>query len=428
MPPFVDTSKSPPPAITPEPPETPHATAADATQLKVGMLLGSVAPTAGGVAACVRALALALHAPSSHRVEVFSLSTGGESPTPEGWEPLSLSLSPVAGPRAFGYAPALARAIDDATLDLLHVHGLWMYPSVAARRWGAARHAPYLVSPHGMLDPWALANSGWKKDIAARLYERSHLNDAACIHALCEAERAAIRAFGLRNPICVIRNGVAAAPHDAATEPRGRAVWRRDLPAGARIMLFLGRLTPKKGLTNLIRAWDAFLRRQPAGSAPWHLAIAGWGADSYVDGLKALAAGLDHGASIHFIGAQHDAAKEATFAASDAFVLPSVSEGLPMAILEAWQHGLPVVLTPQCNLPEGVAHGAALCAMPDVDSLTAALVELAGWPDARRRAMGEAGLGLAHRHFSWPAVAAEFTRVYDWLVRGGTRPGCIDLW
>ncbi|MBS7695928.1 MULTISPECIES: glycosyltransferase [unclassified Chelatococcus] len=393
--------------------------------LKVGMLLGSIAPTAGGVAACVQALGLALQAPTvSHRIEVFSLADRDRSHDLNGWGALPVQLSKTTGPRGFGYAPGLSAAMAAADLDVLHVHGLWMYPSVAARRWGAARCAPYIVSPHGMLDPWALANSGWKKEIATRLYERAHLTNAACIHALCDAELEAIRAFGLRNPVCVIRNGVTA----PTSRPAERPAWRAALPADAHVLLFLGRLTPKKGLTNLIRAWSAFKERAGTRASSWHLALAGWGADSYVTGLRSLAAHLGLDASVHFIGPQHDAAKEATFYACDAFVLPSVSEGLPMAILEAWQHGLPVLMTPQCNLPEGVSHGAAIAVMPDVDSLTASLVDLAAWPPARLAAMGDAGRKLAVEHFSWPAVAKEFSAVYRWICTDGDRPDCIDVW
>ncbi|CAH1668150.1 glycosyltransferase [Chelatococcus asaccharovorans] len=403
-----------------------HATPLSApAALKVGMLLGSIAPTAGGVAACVQALGLALHArPMSHRVEVFSLAGGDGSRRLGGWGALPVTLSQTRGPRSFGYAPGLSAAMATADLDVLHVHGLWMYPSVAARRWGAARHAPYIVSPHGMLDPWALANSGWKKEIAARLYERAHLTEAACIHALCGAELAAIRAFGLRNPVCVIRNGVTAPTRGVADRP----LWRASLPADARILLFLGRLTPKKGLTNLIRAWSAFRQRAGTRASAWHLVIAGWGADGYVAGLRSLTADLGLGSSVHFIGPQHDAAKDATFDASDAFILPSVSEGLPMAILEAWQHGLPVLMTPQCNLPEGIAHGAGIAVMPDIDSLTAGLADLASWPPSRLAAMGHAGRALVAAHFSWPAVAEDFSAVYEWICRGGVRPGCVDIW
>jgi poly(glycerol-phosphate) alpha-glucosyltransferase len=411
---------SQPAILTPPPPANDRA----AEHVSVGMLVGSVSRTAGGVGECLRALSRALHAPPFCRIEVFSLTDRDVNQDLPAWAPVPVTLGTVAGPASFGFAPEMARAVDRASVDLLHVHGLWMYPSVLARRWAARTRAPYVVSPHGMLDPWALANSGWKKKVAARLYELDHLRNAACLHALCAAELEAIRAFGLKNPVCVIPNGIAPVEAAAAEPP----VWRHALPRQAKILLFLGRVTPKKGLVNLIRAWDAVRRQHQPDMSPWHLVIAGWSADGHAAELESLTASLGLGGSVHFVGPQHGAAKDATLSAADAFVLPSVSEGLPMAVLEAWACGLPVLMTPQCNLPEGFACGAALSTLPGADSLATGLAALCGLSDEERQAIGRAGLTLTREQFTWPAVAAEFAAVYRWLTSGGPRPSSIDLY
>ena len=96
----------------------------------------------------------------------------------------------------------------NADLDVLSVHGLWKYCSVGSQRWHRRTGRPYVVHPHGMLEPWALRNAMWKKRVAALLYENQHLHGAACLRALSEAEAESIRSYGLRNPICVIPNGV----------------------------------------------------------------------------------------------------------------------------------------------------------------------------------------------------------------------------
>ena len=131
------------------------------------------------------------------------------------------------GPRAFGYAPELSRALDAARLDLVHTHGLWMYPSVAAAwRWATRWKRPLVVSPHGMLEPWAVRNSAWKKRIAGWLFENRHLRRAACLHALNDAEYEAIRAYGLTNPVAVIPNGVDLP--EPGGSPRAARVGRRS--------------------------------------------------------------------------------------------------------------------------------------------------------------------------------------------------------
>ena len=83
-----------------------------------------------------------------------------------------------------------------------------MYPSLASRRWSRRVCRPYLVSPHGMLDPWAVRHAAWKKRVAGWWFENAHLAGAACLHALTASEARAIRAYGLTNPICVVPNGV----------------------------------------------------------------------------------------------------------------------------------------------------------------------------------------------------------------------------
>jgi poly(glycerol-phosphate) alpha-glucosyltransferase len=152
------------------------------------------------------------------------------------WGGIDTTVMPVLGPRAFGYAPGLLKTLQLKEPDLVHVHGLWMYPSLAVVRW-SRRSKPYVVSPHGMLDSWALKNSGWKKQVAAAVYENRHLHGAACLHALNQEEAKAIRAYGLRNPICVIPNGI-----DLPER------WEEPAERETHTLLYLGRLHTKKGL------------------------------------------------------------------------------------------------------------------------------------------------------------------------------------
>src|SRR5437868_1254923 len=122
----------------------------------------------------------------------------------------------------------------------------WM--TVGSQRWHRQTGRPYVVHSHGMLEPWALRNAMWKKRVAALLYENQHLRGAACLRALSEAEAQSIRSYGLRNPICVIPNGVDL-PDLNESNPRTQS-------ANQKTLLYLGRLHPKKNISNLIRAWN----------------------------------------------------------------------------------------------------------------------------------------------------------------------------
>jgi glycosyltransferase involved in cell wall biosynthesis len=137
------------------------------------------------------------------------------------------------------------------------------------------------------------------------------------------------------------------------------ATWRSNLPEEAKVLLYLGRLHLKKGLANLLQAWSEVRRAGGEAAQNWYLVIAGWDQDGHQASLEAITLQRNIGDTVHFIGPQFGLDKDAAFRSSDAFVLPSLSEGMPLAVLEAWAHGLPVLMTPHCNLPEGFARGAA---------------------------------------------------------------------
>jgi glycosyltransferase involved in cell wall biosynthesis len=392
-------------------------------RMKIGILTGSVSRSAGGTYEAVRCLAGELHRQPATEVSVFGLKDAEFETDLPAWGSIPVAAFPVRGPRSFGYASDLYSAIRNAPIDLLHVHGLWMYTSVAACLWQRDTGAPRVISPHGMLDPWALANAGWKKKLATLLYEGRHLRRGACIHALSNAEAVAIRAFGLLNPICVIPNGV--------TPPEGPApkipAWRRNLPANAKILLYLGRIHPKKGLRNLLLAWAEAQRSGHPSAREWYLILAGWDQGGHREELESLSAELDFGTTVRFIGSQFNDDKEAAYAAADAFILPSYSEGLPVVVLEAWAHRLPVLMTAECNLHDGFKARAALRVDPELQSIAQALVLLFSLSTEQRRAMGEEGFRLISEQFTWSRVTADMGSVYGWLLGIGPRPECVQM-
>lgn len=147
-------------------------------------------------------------------------------------------------------APALDRVLASRELDVLHQHGLWQYPSIAASRWRKRTGRPVVISPHGMLDPRALNNSSWKKRLARVLFEDRNLSGAACLHALNHEELRAFRDLGLRNPVAVVPTGVyLRSAEGPPPDPDFLSVDHR------KALLFLGRIHPKKGLAETLMAW-----------------------------------------------------------------------------------------------------------------------------------------------------------------------------
>ena len=344
---------------------------------------------------------------------------GGDDGADDGIDGIDVTVLPAFGPAAFKIAPGLGRTLAASGCDIVHTHGLWTWASAAAAAWARRPGRVLVVSPHGMLDGWALARSAARKRVALALFERQHLSRAAVIHALTAAEAAAIRAAGCAAPIAVVPNGIdlpALAParrqhHAAGTDPR-------------RVLLFLGRLHPKKGVEALIGGWAKAVARDPALAAGWRLEITGWDDGGHLAGYRAAAGRTGAAASITVTGPVHGAAKAAAYARAGAFILPSVSEGLPMTILEAWSHGLPVFATAACNIPDGFAADAAIVIERDPDAIATTLV--AALSDPRRlAATAAAGRRLAAERYAWAPIAARWRAIYAWAA--GRAPPPPDI-
>ena len=364
-------------------------------------------------------------------IEVHALDTSGTDIPSQGIEP---QLHAISGRFPFPHSADMRKSLARDGIDLMHVHGLWSFPSLAVPKIGMTTGAPWIISPHGMLDPWALQNSRWKKQIARLLFENRHLEKASCLHALCESEAESIRSIGLTNPICTIPNGVQL-PNISRTETQ------REI--GPNLLLFLGRLHPKKGLENALRAWRSLETSRRAG---WNFVIAGWDQGGHEAELKDLCDELEivwndqnqgtefldrlmsatgSESQVFFPGPFFGNEKARLLQSANAFILPSFSEGLPMAVLEAWAYELPVVLTKHCNLEIGLEYNAAISVETEPISISNGLDELFSLSDAQRSSMGKAGRDLVANHFSWDSVAKDMIGVYEWIIGGGPAPPCV---
>lgn len=306
----------------------------------------------------------------------------------------------------------------DPAATLLHLHGLWRRPTRRALRWQRDGF-PRVIAPHGMLDPGALAISRRRKQLVWRLWERRALASADCLQALCPAEAAAIRSLLPRVPIALIPNGVGLPARPSAPPP-----WLDRVPAGEPVLLFLGRFHRKKGIEPLLTAWQAVAAA--ARRSGWWLALVGYGDDGALAERVAVAQARGDLQRLLVLGPLFGADKEAALSAASAFVLPSRSEGLPMAALEAMAHRRPCLLSGACNLPQAFTAGAALPAEPNPAALAAALQRLFALSPAERAAMGAAGEALVRQQFSWPEVAEQTRQLYGWILGGGTPPGFVE--
>lgn len=391
---------------------------------RVTHVTASVSTLGGGIPEALSALASAQVSLSLEVNAIGHLDAGTKIPK---WTGHHLSALPAKAVPQITWAPKMRKALIEQSPSLIHTHGLWTQASITACRFATSHRVPYLVSPHGMLDEWALSRSRLKKRVAARLFENRHLKNASCLHALCHSEAQSFRNYGIKGPVAVVPNGVDL-PDDHLRD--------NHLRDGRKTLLFLGRIHPKKGLANAIHAFAK------AGIAQdWQFVIAGWDQNHHLRELKQLCgeqkistreipldqflADEETSGDVLFVGPAFNKQKSHLLRRADASILPSFSEGMPMSVLEAWSYRLPVIMTRHCNLPEGFDAGAAVKTGTDVKEITKALLEFVDRDKDAQAEMGLSGRRLVEKNFTWTKIAADMIEVYKWILGEETKPSCV---
>ncbi len=339
-----------------------------------------------------------------HDVHVFTTSVDGpdDSAVPLG-APVDCEgvrvwyfRSPLA--RRLYWAPGLGQALHAqvASFDVVHVHAVFLWPTLAASCASRRAAVPYVLSPRGMLVRELIERrSTLVKRAWIALFERRNVEAATAVHCTSEVESEALRELGLEpRATIVVPNGVDL-PEAPAAAARGDAI------------LYLGRINWGKGLEPLIEA----LRDLPRG----RLVIAGNDEQQLTPRLRALAQRCGVAPRVEFAGYVDGAAKHELLTTAGVLALPSVSESFGNAALEAMAHGCPVVVTRGVGLAEAVrASGAGVVADGDALSLARAIASLLDDP-ARRAAAGAAAQALARDRYGWDRVAAEMAQHYEQL-------------
>ena len=273
-------------------------------QMNVTMLTG-ISRSAGGLYYAVSSLANAL---LTQGVQIEALGSGNafSMDDVEAWGAVPVNPRKTYGP--LGWSPHLYKQLINTAPNVVHQHGIWLDDQRVSSTWQRKRSGTIIISPHGMLDPWALKNSAWKKKLAGMLFAEKSLQRADCIHALCRSEAESIRAYGLNNPVAIIPNGVDL-PSLSGQQQAGGEIKK---------LLYLGRIHPKKGIAEMLKA---------AVHLPenWMLTIAGWDDGGHEVRLRTMAAELGVADRVQFVGPKFGDEKEFLFRSADAFILPSFS-------------------------------------------------------------------------------------------------------
>ena len=386
--------------------------------MKIAILGARNSHLSGGLYNSVRCLGLTLYHKGTD-VEFFSFDDEYSEKDMYAYEDLPMvkyhrTSIPVL--KQYYYSSDLIGLLEKSNPDIIHSQAVWLYMSFATRHFERSKKAKIIITPRGTLDPWALSTSRLKKGIVKFMVENDNLRNADCIHALNLSEYKSIRAYGLRNPIAIIPNGINL-PEDKKYD-RGKEI---------KTLLFVGRINPKKGISELLEALSIVQNQRPELLWKWRVRIAGWDQQSHLAFLQNKCSDLGLGAYVSFIGPVLGKEKDEEHRKADAFVLTSYSEGLPMSVLEAWSYSLPIVMTEFCNLPDGFENNAAIRVTTSPESISKGLVQLFEMSDAERAEMGENGYRLVEREYTWDGIADKTLQLYHWLLNGGDKPSFVFL-
>jgi len=304
------------------------------------------------------------------------------------------------------YAPELKRLAAEAVeqAEWFHGHGLYVWMNMWLGGEARKRGKPLVYHPQGFFDPWILRRSRGKKRLAHLLFEDKNIANVRWWRAVSNKEAEQIRAVvGSHAVVHVIPNGVDLDEVDSfqfavSSEETEPAWMKRKRP---KRLLFLSRIHAKKGLDLLVPAWGKLTKEFP----DWELLIVGPDEGGYQVTVEKMIAEAGCGDTCWIHPAVSGAEKHALLRTADLFVLPSYSEGFPMAVLEAAAHRIPVVQTDECNFPELAAAGGAWECRPESECVEKALREALTAEDAERAERGLKGRELVERSYSWDRLA-----------------------
>lgn len=340
-------------------------------------------------------------------------ATAGDLPA--GARDLDVRLCAARWPYRLAYSPALQRALRDEARrsDVVHIHSLFLFPQFAAYRAACAAGVPYVVSPRGALDPYLRQRGRATKALADALWQRSMLGRASALHVTSDEEARLTGDIAPGVPRHVVSNGIRWVAYQGGSSAafRQRYLDGSDDP----LVMYLGRISHKKGLDLLLRAFKLILR----DVASARLAIVGPDDEGLTAGLVALARAEGVGERVVFTGMLRGEDKLDALAAADVWSLPSHSENFGNAVAEALAAGRATVISPGVNIaPEIAAAGAAVVAPLRAEAFAQEIVALLR-DDVRRIALGARGRAFARR-YDWDVVGPKLAAMYE-SIAGAAR-------
>lgn len=386
--------------------------------MKILHVIANLAPRYGGPSkACVEMAAAT--AKLGHEVSIYTTNQDGPGELdvtvtePVYKDGVEIHYFPSQTPRFWGTSFPLASELNQRIpkVDIVHVHSLYLFHNLVTGYYCRKYNIPYLIRPHGTLDPYLFRRHRGRKKIMESLFENKNIRGAAAIHFTTEEEKTLASPYVFGRPSVVVPLGLDLNDYTNLPEPRLFGARYPELKK-KKIVLFFGRLNFKKGLDILAKAFALVAK----GRDGVHLVIAGPDNDGYQSHVKGWL--KDEGVldKVTFTGLLQGDDKLAVLQAADVFVLPSYTENFGISVIEAMACALPVVISDKVNIWREVKNSKAGRVSPcDSNSFAEMILEVLADPQ-KAETMGHCGRQLVEERFQWDSVALKMQDVYSSIL------------
>jgi glycosyltransferase involved in cell wall biosynthesis len=245
----------------------------------------------------------------------------------------------------------------DKSLCVIHTHCSWGYNNRLAYLL-KKRNFKWIFSPHGTLEPWALSQKSFKKEIYLKMIGNFMLSKCDVIRSVSNTENVNLKYIFPANCIVTIPNGI---------EP---ILELNKISGQRKSILFMGRLHKKKGLEELVLGW---IKSNLYNSLDFELLISGTDDGELTKIMNLIKKNKIN--NIYYLGHITGTMKEEVLNRSDFFILPSHSEGLPTSVLEAISYGCLTIISKGCNFDD-LTNEYIIKVEPSPDSITIVLNSL----------------------------------------------------
>lgn len=407
--------------------------------MKILHIAATLGPKNGGAAVACVELCSALAA-RGHSVEIFTtdidmppswVATAG---IPYMHNNVKVHFFSTTGTDYYWISIPLARALWRRVreFDVIHIHSLYRF-HLPVTAWICKKFGrPYVVKPHGSLDPFLFRYRRWRKLPHEWLFDRPAYANAAAIHYVALEERklaettkliTGLATLGVVVPSAVIvPEGTTIGLSDDAATASAREHFLTKYPTlvDKKVVLFLGRLNFKKGIDILVKAFKLVSDEIPNA----HLLFVGPDSDGYARQIERWLTESGVAQKTTFTGMLHGQEKTTAFRCASVFALPSYTENFGIAIIEAMTFGCPVVISNKVNIWQEIHDAnAGLVTDCDVEQTAAALLRVLT-DSTLARTLSDNGFRLATEKFTWPAAAKamelEYEKILARLTTGAT--------